>query len=137
MYDTAASGSMSRAGALANAEQAASGMQIGANQAQASALADFSLGRQASAQNQASVLSGIYGNQAAIQGQGLQQGITEAQMAFEQNQLNPYQNRLNYYMSQISSLNPYAVQTDVYGAQMNSINNLYTMFGKKGRYAGI
>ncbi len=132
MYDTAASGSLSRAGALAGAEQTSTGMQTGAYQSQASALGDYALNQQSSAQNQAATLANIYSNQASVQGQGLQQGINEAQTSYEYNQLMPYQNKLNYYMNQISSLNPYAAQSDVYTQQMNNISNLYSLFGKKG-----
>jgi hypothetical protein len=79
---------------------------------------------------------GITGR-ANMQGSALMTGAEYADQAYQFNQLMPYQNQLNYYMSQISSLNPYAAQSDVYNQQMNAIGNLYQLFGKRGRHANF
>lgn len=141
IYDTASQGAMSRAGAMAGAEQTASGMQIGAAQAQGEAMSQYALNRQGAAQSQASTLANIYNQgitgQANLQGAGLMTGAEYADQAFQYNELLPYQQQMNYYLGQISSLNPYAAQSDVYSSQMNAINNLYQLFGKKGRFGEI
>lgn len=141
IYDTASQGAMSRAGALAGAEQTATGLQTQAAQAQGEALSQYALSRQGAAQAQAGTLANIYNQgitgQANLQGAGLMTGAEYADTAFQYNQLLPYQQQMNYYLGQISSLNPYAAQSDVYASQMNAINNLYQLFGKKGRYGEI
>ena len=141
IYDTAAQGSMSRAGAMAGAEQTATGLQVGAAQGQADALSQYALNRQGAAQNQAATLANITNQgitgQANLQGAGLLTAAEYQDMGFQYNQLMPYQNSLNYYMSQISSMNPYGAQSDVYNNQMSAINNLYSLFGKRGRSANI
>lgn len=139
LYNNMAEGTMSRAGALASTEQAATGMQTNAYTSQADALSSYALNRQTSAINQANSVANIYNTgitgQASLQGLGLQQGITEAANEYQYNQVDPYQTSMNYYTSQIASLNPYGTATEMYNSQLDTVNNAWELFRKKGQYA--
>lgn len=138
IYSQMEQGSLSRASALGGAEQAATGMQMGAQTAQADALSNFSLYQQQAAQQNAQTTAGLisqggeaYANMA---GQGLLTQAGYQDTAYQFNQLMPYQAEMNYYNNLINSLNPYAAQQDMYGQQLNQAGSLYQLFGKAGRY---
>lgn len=138
IYNQMSQGALARSGAMASAEQAATGMQTGAAEAQAQALGQYGLARQGMAQQQAATLAditnqGITG-QANLQGAGLLAGAQAADTAYQYNELLPWQQGMNYYTAQIASMNPYGMQQDIFNSQYNSMNALYQLFGRKGRY---
>jgi hypothetical protein len=138
IYDQMSQGALGRAGALAGAEGQAAGMQTSAAQAQAEGLGGYAMNRQNTFQNRQGLLAditnqGITGA-ANLQGQGLLAGAQAKDTAYQFNELMPWQQGMNYYTAQISSMNPYAAQQDVYNSQLNSMNNSFSLFGKRGRF---
>lgn len=110
----------------------------GAQQSRGTALADFAMNQQNQAVNQAQVQAnlinqGITG-QANLQGAGLLTKAEYQDTAYQYNQLMPWQTGMNFYTNLIGSMNPYAAQQDLYNQQMNQMNNMFQLFGKKGRY---
>ena len=149
IYSQMSEGALNRAGVAAQGEQAATGMQAGAAtdmasamaqgyQARGGAAADYATTRQGMAGQQATTLANLYSQgatgQASLSGAGLLEGATAADTAYQYNQLMPWQAQANYYTQMIQSLNPYQAQSDLYGQQQTSLNNLFELFGKKGRF---
>jgi hypothetical protein len=130
IYGQMEQGALTRAAMGAEGEQAATGMVSGAQTAQADALA-------AAAQQAAGMTEAGVTGAANLQGAGMLTGAQAADMAYQYNELMPWQTSMNYYTNLISSLNPYAAQSDVNSNYMNAINNLYQLFGKKGRGADV
>ena len=130
IYGQMEQGALTRAAMGAEGEQAATGMVSGAQTAQADALA--AARQQAAGMTEAGVTGA-----ANLTGAGMLTGAQAADQAFQMNKLMPWQANMDYYTSLISSLNPYAAQADVNSNYMNSINNLYQLFGKKGRGADV
>lgn len=130
LYAQQQQAAMSRAGAMAGAEQTAGTMTATGQEG----IANYALNRQGAEQSQALaqaqlINQGITGA-ANLQGTGLMTGAQYADTAYQYNQLMPWQAGMNYYMQQIAGLNPYGAQSDVYSSQLNTINNLYSLFGK-------
>jgi hypothetical protein len=130
LYRNMEQGAMTRAGAMAGAEQTAGTMEATGQEG----LANYALNRQGLQQdrimNQANLMNQGITGRATMQGQGLMELATAKDQAFQMNQVMPWQTQMQYFMSQIGSLNPYAAQSDVYNSQLNNVNNLYSLFGK-------
>jgi hypothetical protein len=137
LYRNMEQGSMTRAGAMAGAEQTAGAMEAQGQEG----LANYALNRQNAFQSnimgQADLMNQGITGQANLMGAGLMAGANAKDTAYQYNQLMPWQSQMQYFMNQIGSMNPYGAQMDVYNQQMNAIGNMYQLFGKKGRYGNI
>jgi hypothetical protein len=137
LYRNMEQGAMTRAGAMAGAEQTAGAMEAQGQEG----LANYALNRQNTFQSnimgQADLMNQGITGQANLMGAGLMAGANAKDTAYQYNQLMPWQSQMQYFMNQIGSMNPYGAQMDVYNQQMNAIGNMYQLFGKKGRFGNI
>lgn len=137
LYRNMEQGAMTRAGAMAGAEQTAGTMEATGQEG----LANYAVNRQnlfqSNVMGQADLMNQAITGQANLAGAGLMAGAEAKDTAYQFNQAMPWQAQMQYFMNQIGSMNPYGAQMDVYNQQMNSIGNMYQLFGKKGRYGNV